>query len=129
MPFTHFLLYFTSFFISCLSCFPSSTYAILPYHMELIIQHDTYDSYDRCNLTLVAPKKVINPYKTEMRNFVPQKPFGSFYLKCTACLAVAHQIITTIESTIEELEIAQKCQEFINEKLAKKNNTVMYQWI
>lgn len=55
-------------------------------------EHQVYESTDKCNYTLVSPKKVINPYKALMMNIVPQKPFGSFYLKCTACLAVANQV-------------------------------------
>lgn len=54
--------------------------------------NEVYETYDKCNYTLLVPRKIINPYREAIANFVPQKPFGSFYLKCAACLAVANQV-------------------------------------
>ncbi|KAH1005175.1 hypothetical protein HUJ04_006205 [Dendroctonus ponderosae] len=50
-----------------------------------------------CNLTLPKPKKVINPYKKQLSNRVAPRAFGSFCIKCAACLAVANEVQTVIE--------------------------------
>lgn len=59
---------------------------------SLIDASKTHASQDQCNFTLVAPKMVINPYKSIIQNVVPQKPFNNFFLKCAACLAVAEEV-------------------------------------
>ncbi|XP_076257586.1 uncharacterized protein LOC143194778 [Rhynchophorus ferrugineus] len=57
-----------------------------------------------CNYTLPDPKKIINPYRMELKNYVPRKPFGSFCIKCVACLAVARQIEKIIRNLNYECE-------------------------
>ncbi|KAG5887599.1 hypothetical protein JTB14_025758 [Gonioctena quinquepunctata] len=85
---------------------------------------ETYATYDQCNFTLIVPKKVINPYKNEFQNLVEQKPFGSFCLKCAACLAVAEQIAITVQKTLTDSKIDEKGQDFANEELRKRINTL-----
>lgn len=59
---------------------------------SLIHASKTYENPDKCNVSLVSPKMIINPYKQLIQNSVQQKPFNSFYLKCAACLAVAEEV-------------------------------------
>lgn len=61
-------------------------------HNKLMDVSETYAEQDLCNFTLAAPKMIINPYKLGIQNLVHQKSFGSFFLKCAACLAVAEQV-------------------------------------
>ncbi|XP_044259707.1 uncharacterized protein LOC123008134 [Tribolium madens] len=48
----------------------------------------------KCNFLMTNPKKVINPYKNDIHNYVQSKPFGSICLKCSMCLAVAKEFDT-----------------------------------
>ncbi|KAJ3665791.1 hypothetical protein Zmor_001265 [Zophobas morio] len=41
---------------------------------------------------MINPKKVINPYRNEVQNYVPSKPFGSVCVMCSMCLAVAREM-------------------------------------
>ncbi|XP_063909015.1 uncharacterized protein LOC135126795 isoform X2 [Zophobas morio] len=45
-----------------------------------------------CNFAMINPKKVINPYRNEVQNYVPSKPFGSVCVMCSMCLAVAREM-------------------------------------
>ncbi|KAL1513018.1 hypothetical protein ABEB36_002503 [Hypothenemus hampei] len=55
-----------------------------------------------CNTTLRNPRKIINPYKELLQSRVAQKPFGTFCVKCAACLAVANEIQAIIENDNQE---------------------------
>lgn len=57
-----------------------------------------------CNLTLPKPKKVINPYKEQLTNRVAPRAFGSFCMKCAACVAIANEIQIIIERVSQECE-------------------------
>lgn len=94
------------------SCLPSNRNSlkqshdtIYPHHAALI-EEGTYAPLERCNYTLLTPKKIINPYKKELQNIVQQKPFGNFCLKCSACLAVADQISKIVNKTIEDFKMS-----------------------
>nr|XP_023013643.1 uncharacterized protein LOC111503538 isoform X1 [Leptinotarsa decemlineata] len=119
MLYTNLLHLFISF-ISCSACF-SSPHPILPHHIHLM-EMKTYATYDQCNFSLIAPKKVINPYKKEIENLVQQKPFGTFCLKCATCLAVADQIALTIRRILENSKTENMGQDFANEKLSEEIN-------
>lgn len=46
----------------------------------------------KCDLSLQKPKKIINPYKDDLKNLVPVKPLASVCLKCSMCLAIAKEV-------------------------------------
>lgn len=59
---------------------------------EIIDASEAYAGPQHCNFTMIAPKLIINPYRMTIQNLVQEKPFGSFHVKCAACLAVAEQV-------------------------------------
>ncbi|XP_048524518.1 uncharacterized protein LOC125505206 isoform X2 [Dendroctonus ponderosae] len=71
-----------------------------------------------CNLTLPKPKKVINPYKKQLSNRVAPRAFGSFCIKCAACLAVANEVQTVIE------KVSQECETDMNKKKIVEEQTL-----
>ncbi|KAJ8960630.1 hypothetical protein NQ318_013922 [Aromia moschata] len=86
---------------------------------SLVVEQQRFEYFGQCDFTLISPKKVINPYRARMENHVPQKPFGSFYQRCAACLAVANQIGRIIESVTQDSNTIVKDQESVNEDIAK----------
>ncbi|XP_018563453.1 uncharacterized protein LOC108904863 [Anoplophora glabripennis] len=92
------------------------------FSLTTVNKRKLYETHDKCNYTLVSPKRIINPYRTILMNIVPQKPFGSFYLKCAACLAVANQISRIVENITEQPKTRQICQDSINKDVSNKVN-------
>ncbi|XP_060527089.1 uncharacterized protein LOC132702476 [Cylas formicarius] len=73
-----------------------------------------------CNVTLAAPKKVINVYRPQIENSVPPKPFGSFCAKCAACLAVAAEMQQVIDGFGEECELDETKRKSLQRELSVK---------
>lgn len=92
MPYFSYIVYLLIIFTLCLSCRPS-LHPIEPYHVKLV-EEQVYAPFDDCNFTITKPKVVINPYKNQIKNLVRRKPFGSFCLKCAACLAIADEVLS-----------------------------------
>jgi hypothetical protein len=71
-------------------------------------QQHTHDSRGKstlkCDFVMTNPKKVINPYRDEIRNYVQSKPFGSICLKCSMCLAIAKEM----DKIFEEISDSNK---------------------
>ncbi|CAH1183311.1 unnamed protein product [Ceutorhynchus assimilis] len=75
-----------------------------------------------CNKTLPKPKKIINPFKYQLEQKVPQKPFGSLCVKCAACLAVASEIQNVIESASQECETDMENKKVLLQEIDEKIN-------
>ncbi|CAG9857867.1 unnamed protein product [Phyllotreta striolata] len=96
-----------------LTVIESNIHPILPHHVKLV-EDGIYAPFEASNFTLIKPKLVINPYKEKIQNFVRRKPFGSFCLKCAACVAIAREIVQTIHDSIDSLEDGETSIERIN---------------
>ncbi|XP_050303373.1 uncharacterized protein LOC126741097 isoform X2 [Anthonomus grandis grandis] len=71
---------------------------------SLVLIEAYYGCLGDCNITLPKPKKIINPYKEQLNSKVPPKPFGTFCIRCAACLAVANEVQVVIENVNQECE-------------------------
>lgn len=97
MLYSHHIFYITcilSVFRLSQACWPASQLISQHPKLETTGIKDVYLYSDdcKCNHTLITPKSVINPYKKEVENVAQNKPFGSFCLKCAACIAVAEEV-------------------------------------